>query len=211
MASKAFSQNAFLIPEVREEAFDEPENRSKTKKPSVYDAVAGNSALPGKYPQLTLPGRISTSGFIPKIPLISSNRDTSSSSKSAVAPESVLFRSKNAPTRYAELDIYFANERDSPTLPESSLLKTLHSYTSDYYSRITTHGGTDWRSLDETALIALGILMEEASLEILGETGDLVFLEGDKEQNPKSGRFNTPAVQMKRKRAKKRRILGNGT
>ena len=35
--------------------------------------------------------------------------------------------------------------------------------------------------MDETALIALGILMEETAREVLGETGDLAFLEGDEE------------------------------
>lgn len=34
-------------------------------------------------------------------------------------------------------------------------------------------------SLDETALLAFGILMEEASREILGSTGDLVITEGE--------------------------------
>lgn len=33
--------------------------------------------------------------------------------------------------------------------------------------------------MDETALIAMGILMEEASKECLGSTGDLVFTEGE--------------------------------
>lgn len=32
--------------------------------------------------------------------------------------------------------------------------------------------------MDETALIAFGILMEETAKEVLGETGDLVFTEG---------------------------------
>jgi hypothetical protein len=32
--------------------------------------------------------------------------------------------------------------------------------------------------MDETALIALGILVEESAREILGETGDLAFTEG---------------------------------
>ena len=31
--------------------------------------------------------------------------------------------------------------------------------------------------MDETALIALGILMEETAREVLGETGDLAFIE----------------------------------
>ena len=102
-------------------------------------------------------------------------------SSPALPPEAVLFRGRNAPTRYAESDFYFANERESPKdLPGSDLLKALHCYTSDFYSKSTIDGGAgDWRSLDETALIALGILMEEASRSILGETGDLVFTEGE--------------------------------
>lgn len=36
--------------------------------------------------------------------------------------------------------------------------------------------------MDETALIALGILMEESAKEILGETGDLAFTEGVREE-----------------------------
>ncbi|KAI9885436.1 MAG: hypothetical protein M1823_002784 [Watsoniomyces obsoletus] len=34
-------------------------------------------------------------------------------------------------------------------------------------------------SLDETALLALGILLEESCLQALGRTGDLVFTEGE--------------------------------
>ncbi|KAK6607860.1 membrane protein, partial [Botrytis cinerea] len=114
------------------------------EKPSVYDAVAG---------------RISAAGFIPRSVVVSSTRDTTSSSLSAVPPEAVLFRSKNAPTRYAESDIYFANERESPKgLPDSDLLKSLHTYASDFYSRATAEGGSiDWRR----------------------ETGDLTFTEGE--------------------------------
>jgi hypothetical protein len=117
---------------------------------------------------------------------IASTRDTPSSSVSAVPPEAVLFRRKSAPTRYAESDIYFANERESPKdLPDSDLLKALHCYTSDFYSHSTADGGAgDWRSLDETALIAMGILMEEASQHILGKTGDLVFTEGEEMNDP---------------------------
>lgn len=97
----------------------------------------------------------------------------------------MLFRRKNAPTRYAESDVYFANERESKIdLPESDLLKALHCYTSDFYSRATTDTGVgDWRSMDETALIAFGILMEEASREVLGRTGDLAFTEGEEVDN----------------------------
>lgn len=34
-----------------------------------------------------------------------------------------------------------------------------------------------WKCMDETALIALGILLEETAKETLGETGDLALIE----------------------------------
>lgn len=150
--------------------------------------------------------------------IVSSTRDTTSSSLSAVAPEAVLFRSKNAPTRYAESDMYFANERASPKmieLPDSDLLKSLHTYASDFYARATPEGGeSDWRSMDETALIGLGILMEEAAREILGETGDLTFTEGEefninilgRARRSRTGSVISPPREA-RKSAKRRRIF----
>jgi hypothetical protein len=140
--------------------------------------------------------------------VVSANRDTASSTTAALPPESVLFRSRNAPTRYAESDIYFANERQTPIgLPESDLLKALHSYSSDFYSRGTVdRGAANWKSLDETALIALGVLMEEASRDILGQTGDLVFTEGVEMEEPLS-QMSTALLKKPRGRpSKKRRI-----
>jgi hypothetical protein len=118
-----------------------------------------------------------------------------------------LFRSKNAPTRYAESDIYFANERLLPIgLPESDLLKALHSYSSDFYSRATAdRGAGDWKSLDETALIALGILMEEASRDILGQTGDLVLTEGEEAMERVPNTPSTQRLRSKGRLSKKRR------
>lgn len=109
-----------------------------------------------------------------------------------LAPEEVLFSRKHAPQRYAEKDIYFANE-DLPdggrsVLPESDMLKAIHGYAGHYYEalgqRITGHGTrsslarVDERSMDETALLAFGILLEEAARKSLGKDGDLVFTEG---------------------------------
>ncbi|KAF7550987.1 hypothetical protein G7Z17_g5340 [Cylindrodendrum hubeiense] len=106
----------------------------------------------------------------------------------AVADE-VLFRRKDAPDRYLEHDIYYAHERDLPSggqdiLPESDLLKAVHSYASSFYSSKSRdrHPVGDMnvagRSMDETALLAFGILLEEAGKEVLGRRGDLVFTEG---------------------------------
>lgn len=50
-------------------------------------------------------------------------------------------------------------------------------YASEYYARTGGKGRGDFRSLDETALVALGVLMEEVCGRALGEGGDLVFTE----------------------------------
>ena len=65
-------------------------------------------------------------------------------------------------------------------LPESDLLKAIHTYASDFYGRATNDRGlVDFESMDETALLGLGILLEEMAEHVLGETGDLAFVEGE--------------------------------
>lgn len=130
-------------------------------------------------------GRVSSTGFIPPTPRISAYRDTASSSLVAVPPEEVLFRRKGAPTRYEEDDFYWADRHltEKQKLPESDLLKAIHAYASDFYGRaVKGKGMVDFESLDETALLAVGILMEEMAGHVLGETGDLAFVEGEDEE-----------------------------
>ncbi|TVY56302.1 hypothetical protein LCER1_G005136 [Lachnellula cervina] len=176
------------------------QNNKARQTANVYDAVAG---------------RVSSAGFIPKRLIFSSTRDTPSSSTAPVPPEAALFRRKNAPTRFAEDDIYFASDkRPGMKLPESDLLKALHCYVSDFYSRNTTDGGADdWKSLDDTALMALGILMEEAAG--LSMTGDLVFAEGEQisdsfllglKAQQASSRTPKPTRRLKSRASKKRRL-----
>ncbi|KAH6609652.1 hypothetical protein Trco_002998 [Trichoderma cornu-damae] len=107
-----------------------------------------------------------------------------------LAPDDVLFRRKDAPERYAEHDIYRAHEWELPNggqgiLPRSDLLKAIHEYSSDYYGMLNRNQqalesgrNLDERSMDETALLAFGILLEEAGREVLGRRGHLVFTEG---------------------------------
>ncbi|CAO2648986.1 Nn.00g099350.m01.CDS01 [Neocucurbitaria sp. VM-36] len=128
------------------------------RKANVYDAVAG---------------RVTQAGLIGNIKDIKS-------SKQPLRPDEVLFRQANAPIRYEETDYYYAHAKlpANQQLPSSELLTALHAYISKLYSR-TGEPGTQkaWRCMDETALIALGILMEETAREVMGETGDLAFTE----------------------------------
>jgi hypothetical protein len=58
------------------------------------------------------------------------------------------------------------------------MLSALHAYVSKLYSRNECpEMEKAWKCMDETALIAFGILMEEMANEVLGETGDLAFTE----------------------------------
>ncbi|KAM5448722.1 hypothetical protein MaudCBS49596_005228 [Microsporum audouinii] len=141
----------------------------KFRHANVYDAVAG---------------RIATDKSLNKSSSLANDYSGISSTRifPAVAPEEVLFRKQNAPIRYMENDIYFANENipDDQPLPDSDLLKAIHTYTSDLYANRTVDcGRSAWRSMDETALIALGFLLEEAAVEALEETGDMALVEGE--------------------------------
>ncbi|PNS19027.1 hypothetical protein CAC42_6122 [Sphaceloma murrayae] len=140
--------------------------KSPRRNATLYDAVAG---------------RIGYESFLPTTPP-SPGRNQPSSTQ-PVPPEEVLFRRKGAPPRYEETDPYFASARLPPdALPSSDLLKALHGYASDFYARAAPlRGKWDWRSMDETALLALGVLMEETVRERVGLTGDLAFVEGEDE------------------------------
>jgi hypothetical protein len=66
----------------------------------------------------------------------------------------------------------------------------VHTYTAGFYEGVAVEQEgrgnvgrvagrlVDERSLDETALMAVGILLEEAAREALGRNGDMVFTEG---------------------------------
>ena len=163
----------------------EPNSRTNRRKQqaSLYDAVAG---------------RVGYEGFLGEDPP-TKDRDTVSRSNIAVPPEEVLFRRRGAPIRYEEDDIYCADRHLEPhqRLPDSDLLKTIHAYASDFYANAAPDGGkSDFKSLDETALLAIGILLEEAAAEALGQTGDLALVEAAVDaERPSRSRAGTPSYR----------------
>ncbi|CAG9999572.1 unnamed protein product [Clonostachys byssicola] len=163
-------------PTWRREEAHEPESfqlTSQRRQATVFDAVAGK--LTNRH------GRLE--GDAPATQTLYSTKEV------PFGPDEVLFRRKEAPQRYEEYDIYKSHVRDLPragqgVLPESDLLKAIHSYTSRCYGSLHRQASEEdtldvnERSMDETALLAFGILLEEASREVLGRHGDLVFTEG---------------------------------
>jgi hypothetical protein len=96
----------------------------------------------------------------------------------AIKPDEVLYRARNAPERFEETDPYFAH-KDLPeqSLPSRDLLSAVHLYMANFYERSQPGNQRMQKFMNETALIALGILIEESAREELGETGDIVFTE----------------------------------
>lgn len=178
-------QNTSFEPSEVELPEDEYSLTRTRRRGSVYDAVAGMSlslvSYKGSVPFLTIAGRINLRGNRETGLSASRYRDTISSTRRALRPEEALFRSNSDLAPDADNETYFANEHlpaDRP-LPSSDLLEAIHAYTADYYDYTTLdHGLDDHQSMDETALIAMGILIEELARESLGETGDLVLVEG---------------------------------
>ncbi|THX15531.1 hypothetical protein D6D13_02172 [Aureobasidium pullulans] len=139
----------------------------KRRKITVYEAVAGKAGY-----ESLLPSEKRTA---------TKYRDTQTNSLQSVPPDEVLFRRQGAPERYEESDVYRAPHTDIP-LPNSDLLKFIHRYASEFYSKATLDKGQlEFQSLDETALLALGILLEETAALHLGETGHFAFIEDENE------------------------------
>ena len=113
----------------------------------------------------------------------------------------MLFRRCGAPERYEEDDIYWADRHltEEQKLPDSDILEAIHAYASDFYRNATHDGGMiDFASMDETALLAIGILLEEAATQCLGDTGDMVFVEGETKEPQEDLRSTLSEVRARR-------------
>ncbi|KAK4444861.1 hypothetical protein QBC34DRAFT_179580 [Podospora aff. communis PSN243] len=159
---------------------------------TLYDAVAGHVRANSPRPPSPTKSTSKSKYRAPPTPT-----HPHSAHDPRLAPEDVLFRHRRAPTRYEEDDFYWAHEDLPPhALPPSDLLKSVHKYASTFYEAMATRLGPqgfvknrtiDERSMDETALLAFGVLLEEAGREVLRGRGDLVFVEGEEAVDGKSG------------------------
>ncbi|KAJ4344459.1 uncharacterized protein N0V89_012201 [Didymosphaeria variabile] len=133
----------------------------EASRATVYDAVAGRVTQSGIYDP--------TAGEQKRATL-------------RLRPDEVLFKQQNAPPRYEEADYYFAHRKLplDQELPSGDLLSALHEYIAELHDHDHSpeeEGPGFLRSMDETALIALGILLEETVKATLGETGHFALVE----------------------------------
>ncbi|KAJ5514470.1 hypothetical protein N7463_004022 [Penicillium fimorum] len=191
-------EDSFVEPfEDDQELLDDKPSKHIKRRANVYDAVAGRVNLRG----VNAPREVA-----------SQYRDTNSAGARSLRPEELLYRKQNIPVESIDEKTYFAHENlpSDQHLPSSELLETIHAYAADYYEYATADNGKDdHQTMDETALLAMGILIEEMAKEELGETGDLALVEGQElseEEDDKTGlesdtKARSAARAARRKRA----------
>ncbi|CRG90167.1 hypothetical protein PISL3812_07210 [Talaromyces islandicus] len=173
--SLALSQGSFL----------QPPNLSKDRvsRASTDDESEILHRGRGATLQDSFAGRINQNRFIGR-PYASRWRHHLSSSNAPLSSRNFL--SSKDRLEDTEDENFGSKDVDSVSpnirLPESDLLEAIHTYSSHFYANaVDNQRSNDFASMDETALIAMGILLEELANHSLGETGDLVLVERDDE------------------------------
>lgn len=117
-------------------------------------------------------GRVGPHGFHKK-PAASKYRDTASTGERTLPPEEVLIRRPHYLNNKLKGVPYFANERlpREARLPTSEMLTSIHAYAADFFKYGMQRYRPVYQSMDESALLAFGILAEELSKEGMGSTG----------------------------------------
>jgi hypothetical protein len=176
------------------------------RRVTVYEAVEGT--LTSTTPSQFVSSMLTYSGQVLNAHAFSSRRRDRTGSEKArtrrpdyrlpAGPNDILFEDCTGADTLsrAEFEGHVNPEQNLPAggqgvLPDSNLLQAIHTYTSKFYAYTGLGTPKDDRkvyikgvkmlneeSMDETALLAFGILLEEASREALGKTGDLVFTDG---------------------------------
>ncbi|KAF3934116.1 hypothetical protein ABW19_dt0209501 [Dactylella cylindrospora] len=98
--------------------------------------------------------------------------------KIPAAADEILFHVYKHPKWHMpdEVDMIMRDDNRTKEYPDSDLLKAVHAYTADFF-RAKGWEAVGTRMLDEEALVAVGLLLEEWCREAVGKQGDLVFLE----------------------------------
>ncbi|ODQ50074.1 hypothetical protein SAICODRAFT_27782 [Saitoella complicata NRRL Y-17804] len=149
--------------------------REATLYDALADRVTGNGFQPATHKRASKPKRslpVHPSSALDMLDGASRDRATTrfgliAKNNHPLPPDLVLRHRKYAPT----IPVPDAHA----SLPDPDLLFALHQYASDFYDR-TRNGRVGLRSMDETALLALGCLVEEEVRGVVG-AGAGVFVE----------------------------------
>ncbi|KAK6497878.1 hypothetical protein TWF481_012277 [Arthrobotrys musiformis] len=101
-------------------------------------------------------------------------------SKPASADE-ILFHNPSNPSFVLPDSVknILEDQKVTGNLPDSDLLKVVHRYVAEFFA------AKGWdevmtRSMDESAMLAIGVILEEYCREMIGKDGDMVFAERNK-------------------------------
>lgn len=107
---------------------------------------------------------------------------------------------------------------DDVPLPESEIIEAIQSYAGHFYANTTDSRRTEhFSSMNGSALIAMGVLLEELGSELLGETGDMVLVEREDSDDYDSGHYasdvsiSSSAHTGKTSRKRSASIMSRGT
>ncbi|KUL88518.1 hypothetical protein ZTR_05499 [Talaromyces verruculosus] len=154
---------------IEESTDEEPGGSRRKKRLTVYDAVAG------RVNRQRLISRSYTSRW----------RRNVSSTRAVRPSNDILSRLEGDEDLEDWIDEETLN--DVP-LPESDIIEAVQSYAGHFYANTTASRRTEpFSSMNGSALIAMGVLLEELGNELLGETGDMVLVEREDGDNYDSG------------------------
>ncbi|EED16537.1 GAJ protein, putative [Talaromyces stipitatus ATCC 10500] len=154
---------------------EEPRNPRRRRRITVYDIVAG---------------RVNRQRFISHSYTSRFRRNVSSSR--AVRPSNdIVSRLEGDEALDDWID---ENSLDGVPLPSSDMLEAIQSYAGHFYANTVDSRRTEhFSSMDGTALIAMGVLLEEMTEELLGQTGDMVLVEREDDSNDDLGYYASEA------------------
>ncbi|KAF1815929.1 hypothetical protein P152DRAFT_471302 [Eremomyces bilateralis CBS 781.70] len=138
--------------------------KPKTRQATIFDACAGRVSGRGKL-----------------VRDVREDQNTRSGRKIRLAPEEALLKRYCAPDGLESSALYFSGTSDlrPDLIPDSELLRAIHHYTTHLFKGLGA-GESDpcWGAFDGTAMLALGVLVEETVRELVGDSGDLAFVGG---------------------------------
>jgi len=132
--------------------------RQLDKNPSIYDLAAGKVRRKSRHANYGFGGEVTV----------------------PYPPVEFYFDRKRVKTGDEDEDsrLYWRREVDKHKLPPSDLLWAIHRNASQFFSK---KGDDHLKFMDESALLAVGVLLEETMKQSLGKSGHLAFLEPDDE------------------------------
>ncbi|KAK6530053.1 hypothetical protein TWF694_003427 [Orbilia ellipsospora] len=162
-----------------EEQEEQEEEEEEEEEIDVPVSPIPHDSTPKRRPTLTPYAHTTSNVYAASSSLLTiEGRPLSPSHSKPASADEILFHNPKDPnfTLPESVDKILRDENVTASLPDSDLLKAIHAYAADFYAAKGWDTVTG-RCMDESALLAMGVLLEEWCKEMIGKDGDMVFLE----------------------------------